>query len=121
MKFETATTGATTMTATPTFQTLTFSRWGNTEGVLANAARTRTVTARDKDHAQEIASVYGRQGWLLKDIVETDHVSKVFHVGPTYSGNRKWSWVFECTCGDDDAFYTKADANEAAKLHKENN
>ena len=105
------------MTTIPTFQTVTFTRWGADESVLANAARTKTVTARDRVHAQELADIYGKTGWLLKSIVETNHVTNVFYGGPTFSGNHKWNWVFECTCGDEDASSSKQYADEIALAH----
>jgi hypothetical protein len=117
MSREATTQGATTMT----FPLVKFTKnTYSSMSILGYTIRTKEVPARDRLHAQRLADMYGREGWLLKDIVDTEHAATVKFGGPTLSGNQKWNWVFECNCGDEDATGYKADAVKIAKEHTAN-
>lgn len=101
------------MTSTP-FQTVTFTRM--------DSDATINLTARDQAHAQSLADNLGRKGWVLKDIVETEHEATVRHAGPTYFEHNnglpaKRAWSYDCNCGDEDFAGNKADAVFIAKAH----
>jgi hypothetical protein len=85
---------------------------------------TKTLIRRTDNwaHAQKLANFLGRKGWVLKDMVTTDHAATVRYVGKTFFEEgaglgAKNGWVFDCNCGDGDSTGYKADIVKIAKRH----
>lgn len=82
--------------------------------------RKHVAKVQTREQAQKVADRMGREGWVLKDIIEKDLTANVYYIGKTYfeeshglAAKRAWRIAF--ADGDIDHASTKKAALEIAK------
>lgn len=90
----------------------------------AHYLRNGEVTKTHATYALALADSFnmGRAGFSFNGITEEPepHAITLTHVGKTYSGNPKWQWVWDCSCGDGTSGSTKKYIVQSAKWHSKN-